>query len=99
MLLITGTFRISPERLAQARPTMEAMITASRREDGCITYSYAVDLLDGGLVHVIEAWRDQQALDAHFSSAHIARWRATWPMLGITDRDLTLHEASGSRPT
>jgi quinol monooxygenase YgiN len=99
MLLITGTFRVRPEKLAEARPVMEAMILASRAEDGCLGYAYAVDLLDSGLVHVAEAWRDQAALDAHFSSAHIARWRAAWSSLGITERNLTLHEVSGSRPT
>jgi quinol monooxygenase YgiN len=99
MLLITGTFRIRPEKLLEARPVMEAMILASRAEDGCHGYAYAVDLLDGRLVHVVEHWRDRAALDAHFASAHIARWRATWPTLGITDRDLTLHEVGGSRVT
>jgi quinol monooxygenase YgiN len=99
MLLITGTFRIRREKFAEARPVMETMILASRAEDGCVNYSYAVDLLDGGLVHVAEAWRDRAALDAHFASAHIARWRATWPTLGITDRNLMLHEVSASRAT
>ncbi|MFI0848603.1 putative quinol monooxygenase [Mesorhizobium sp. IMUNJ 23232] len=99
MLLITGTFRIRPEKFLEARPVMEAMILASRAEHGCLGYAYAVDLLDGGLVHVVEHWRDQAALSAHFSSAHIARWRATWPSLDITDRDLTLHEVGGSRAT
>ena len=99
MLLITGTFRIQPEKLLEARPVMEAMILASRAEDGCVSYSYAVDILDGGLVHVVEHWRDRAALDAHFASAHIARWRAAWPTLGITGRDLTLHEVSASRKT
>jgi quinol monooxygenase YgiN len=99
MLLITGTFRIGPDKLLEARPVMEAMILASSGEDGCLGYAYAVDLLDGGLVHVVEHWRDRAALDAHFASAHIARWRATWPTLGITGRDLTLHEVSDSRKT
>ncbi|MDQ6435135.1 putative quinol monooxygenase [Mesorhizobium sp. LHD-90] len=99
MLLITGTFRIRPEKFAEARPVMEAMILASRAEDGCVNYSYAVDLLDAGLVNVAEAWRDRESLDAHFASAHIARWRATWPSLGISGRDLTLHEVSSSWAT
>lgn len=99
MLLITGTFRIQPEKLAEARPVMEAMILASRAEDGCLGYAYAVDLLDDGLVHVVEYWRDKSALDVHFASAHIAHWRAAWPTLGISDRDLTLHEVSASCAT
>jgi quinol monooxygenase YgiN len=99
MLLIVGTFRIKPEMLSQARRAMESMIAASRKEAGCIQYSYAEDILEAGLIHVIKAWRDSAALGAHFASAHIARWRSTWPALGIADRDLTLHEVSSSRPT
>jgi quinol monooxygenase YgiN len=54
MLLITGTFRIPPERLAEARPAMAAMIAASRAEAGCLDYSYAEDLLEPGLIRVTD---------------------------------------------
>ena len=87
MLLITGTVRLPPERLADARPAMRAMIEASRAEDGCLGYSYAEDVLEPGLIRVTEMWRDQAALDAHFRSDHIAAWRAAWPQLGLRDRD------------
>ena len=90
MLLIIGTIRLPPDRLEQAKPAMERMISASRAEAGCLEYSYAQDVLDPGLIHVSEAWRDRTALDAHFKSAHIAEWRASWAELRIGDRKLTL---------
>ncbi|MDX8498707.1 putative quinol monooxygenase [Mesorhizobium sp. VK4C] len=99
MLLIIGTIRLPPERLAAARPAMERMITASRAEPGCLGYSYAQDVLDPGLIHVSEAWRDRAALDAHFKSGHIAEWRASWAELGIGDRKLTLYEAGEGTAT
>ncbi|KUM28852.1 antibiotic biosynthesis monooxygenase [Mesorhizobium loti] len=99
MLLIIGTIRVPPERLADARPAMERMISASRAEPGCLAYSYAQDVLDPGLIHVSEAWRDRAALDAHFKSGHIAEWRASWVELGIGDRKLTLYEAGEGTPT
>ncbi|PBB38325.1 MULTISPECIES: putative quinol monooxygenase [unclassified Mesorhizobium] len=95
MLLIIGTIRLPPDRLEQARPAMERMISASRAEAGCLAYSYAQDVLDPGLIHVSEAWRDRAALELHFKSAHIAEWRASWAELGIGDRKLTLYEAGG----
>jgi quinol monooxygenase YgiN len=55
--------------------------------------------LEAGLIHVSEAWSDSQVLEAHFASDHLARWRAMWPSLNITGRDLALHEVSASRPT
>ncbi len=72
MLLIIGTVRVPPDGLEQAKPAMQRMISASRAEPGCLGYSYAQDVLDAGLIHVSEAWRDRAALEAHFKSAHIA---------------------------
>ncbi|RUU11707.1 antibiotic biosynthesis monooxygenase [Mesorhizobium sp. USDA-HM6] len=99
MLLIIGTIRVPPDRLADARPTMERMISASRAEPGCLAYSYAQDVLDAGLIHVSEIWSDRAALDAHFKSSHIAEWRASWAELGIGDRNLTLYEAGEGAAT
>ena len=98
MLLIIGTVRLPLAKLAEAKPVMERMISASRAEPGCIEYSYAQDVLDAGLIHVKEVWRDRAALDAHFASLHIASWRASWPTLGIADRNLLLHEIGEPEP-
>ncbi len=81
MLLIVGTVRLPPENLAKAREAMQRMISASRAEDGCVDYGYAADILEPGLIHVKEMWRDRASLDRHFASAHIAEWRAARPGL------------------
>lgn len=99
MLLIVGTIRLPPENITEARPVMARMVRASRGEDGCMEYAYAEDILELGLVHVKELWSDQEALDRHFASAHIAEWRANWPGLGITDRHLRVYDVGDARPT
>ena len=96
-LLIAGTVRVPPENLARFKPHMERMLAASRAEDGCLTYSYAIDVADPGLVRVFEAWRDQGAIDAHFQTAHMAEWRAAWPQFGVSDRNLSLYEVASER--
>ena len=92
MIIVVGSFRIPPSMIEVVRPVMEAMITASRAEEGCIEYAYALDVLDEGLVRVSEKWRDREALEAHFRTAHIAEWRAQVSALAISERDLTAHE-------
>lgn len=99
MLLIVGTVRLPADRLETARTAMEQMILASRAEPGCLDYAYAEDLLDPGLIRVTERWVDQGSLDRHFASAHIAAWRATWPLLGIGERDLVVYDVSSARAT
>jgi quinol monooxygenase YgiN len=99
MLLIVGTVRLPPEKLADSRPAMERMILASRVERGCVEYGYAADVLDPGLIHVKEMWTDRACLADHFASRHIADWRASWPRLGITDRNLRLYEVDEPQAT
>jgi quinol monooxygenase YgiN len=99
VLLVTGTFRLPATRLAAASDAMRAMIEASRAEDGCVEYGYAEDVLDPGLIHVREIWRDLAALDRHLASAHLQRWRGTWEDLEIGERDLRRHELGGGVPT
>ncbi|MDP1736755.1 MAG: putative quinol monooxygenase [Caulobacter sp.] len=98
MILVIGTVRLPPENIALARPAMATMVAASRAEDGCLEYAYSEDLLVPGLVRVTEAWRDREALAAHFRTVHMAAWRAVFPTLNITDRDLSLYEAGDPEP-
>lgn len=99
MLVIIGTVRLPPEKLEQARPVMERMVSASRTEPGCLEYSYAQDVFDAGLIRITEVWSSRAALDAHFAAPHLASWRSSWPALGIGDRNLVLYEAGEPKPT
>lgn len=98
-LVVAGTFRIPPQNLEAFRPHMQAMLQASRAEDGCLEYSYAEDVAEPGLIRVFELWRDQAALDAHLQTAHIAAWRSQWPAFGAGERRLTIYEVTAQRPT
>jgi quinol monooxygenase YgiN len=96
-VIIAGTVRVPAENLAGLKPHMARMLAASRAEDGCLTYSYAEDVAEPGLIRVFEAWRDQAALDAHFKTPHMAEWRSAWPRFGVSDRRLSLYEIAAER--
>ncbi len=91
MIVIEGSIRTAD--IARARPLMLAMIAASRGEPGCIDYAYAVDLLDPNLIRVSERWASRAHLAAHAASPHIKAWRAAWPEIGVSERNLRLYEA------
>ena len=92
MIVIIGSFRVPPSMIDIVRPVMETMIRASRAEDGCIEYAYALDVLDEGLIRVSEKWRDRDALEAHFRTAHIAEWRAQISALAMSERERAAYE-------
>ena len=97
-LIIAGTVRVPPHNVEVLRPHMLTMMAASRAEDGCAVYGYAEDVAEPGLIHIFEVWRDQAAVDAHFKTAHMARWRAAGSELGVSDRRLIAYEVAGERP-
>ncbi|WP_426164792.1 putative quinol monooxygenase [Sandarakinorhabdus sp. DWP1-3-1] len=99
MLLIVGTIRLPPARLADARAAMRTMIETSRAEPGCLHYSYAEDVLDAGLMHITELWDSRAHLQAHFRSDHIAAWRSHWADLEISGRNLRLYEVGEGEAT
>lgn len=92
MVIVMGTVRVDPAAIETLRPAMEAMLAASRAEDGCLDYAYALDLVEPGLVRVSERWTTREALEAHFRTPHMAAWRAA--LAGqVRERDIKLHEA------
>lgn len=99
VILLAGSFRLlDPAREAGAREAMARMVAASRTEDGCLAYSFAEDVLEPGLIHVFELWRDQAALDMHRAAPHFRAFRESWAELGIGGRDMRMAEIEMPRP-
>jgi quinol monooxygenase YgiN len=98
MLLVIGTIRVAPEAVARMRPVMEELAAATRQEDGCIEYGCAEDLLDPGLIHVKEIWRDQVALDRHRDTPHTARAREAMGGLSLLGGGLQICDVEEFRP-
>lgn len=65
MIFIRGTSRFAPGEIERLRPQLSAYIDFVRQQDGCIDYSYAVDLQDPDCIHIIESWRDEAAQAAY----------------------------------
>ena len=98
MILILGTVKLAHDKLEGARQAMERMVCASRAEEGCIDYSYAQDVLDPETIHVIEKWRDHDAVRFHFATPHMSEWRGVMGSLGLNGRDLKMFETDEGAP-
>jgi quinol monooxygenase YgiN len=96
-VIVAGTFRVPAERFAGIRPHLEAVIAATREEEGCLAYSYAVDVADPELIRVFEQWRDQACLDAHFQAPHMLAWQKARTEHGFHDRQISSHDVAASR--
>lgn len=81
MIVVAGKISVKPERRDEARRAALAMVEATRREAGCISYAFYADLVDPGTFFVFEEWESDAALAAHFQSAHMARFQQEVPAL------------------
>lgn len=97
MIIVTGELRLTPENMERARPHMRTVITANRKEDGCLLFAFGEDVLEPGMIRIVERWRDWQALAAHDRAPHVLTWRAALKEIGIISRDLMAHEATNAR--
>lgn len=89
MIFVIATFKTPlkdrDELLAASRPCIEA----TRKEDGCLSYDLHQSVSDPDQVVFVERWRDREALELHFQSAHLAAWkRAAGPL--IVDRSVEI---------
>ena len=58
MILVTGHVRLAPGNVEPARPHMRNVLEATRNEPGCILYAFGEDVLDPGLIRIVERWQD-----------------------------------------
>jgi len=94
MVVVIGEFRLPSNRIEEARPIMRKVIEATLTEAGCISYSYAHDTLDQGLIRVSEAWESAEHLTAHLQTRHMQIWTEEREKLGLTGRELTRYEVT-----
>jgi len=88
MLIIAGEIRMEPGTRDQFFEAVAPMVAATLDEPGCRTYAFTPDPNDGDLVRLYELWDDDDALQGHFESQHMAEWRARSARLPVTARNL-----------
>lgn len=76
MLIVLARAKVGGGVLATARAAIAEMVAASNAEEGCLAYAFTQDLLDPSILHIVEKWRDEAALAAHFATPHMAAFGA-----------------------
>ncbi|MFD9044768.1 putative quinol monooxygenase [Streptomyces bottropensis] len=67
-------------------------------EPGCLDYAMTADPGSAQRIRVYERWASQEALDAHFTTAHIKDFRAAVAGLTRVEVSLQAHTVAASHP-
>ena len=77
-LMIVVEFELKPQHAGDFIKLMKSHAELSRAEDGCQQFDVLLPGEDQSRVLLVEAWRDQPALDVHMKLPAMARLRETW---------------------
>jgi quinol monooxygenase YgiN len=98
MIIVTGQVRFAEGEIARLAPAFKMNIQATRAEPGCARYVYAADLADPNLLHVIEEWSDEEAMDAHMNTPHMADLMTAMGSAKIEAIGINAYEAHFLKP-
>ena len=71
MIILGVTLPIKPDRLGEAEEIALRMVAETRKEEGCLAYTFHAPLDDPNTFFVYEEWATQESLDSHGSSKHM----------------------------
>ena len=94
MLVISGEIRVAPESRIKAVAAMTRVEQATRKEEGCLTYTFYADLEDANTFRIFEEWESDAALAAHFKAPHIAAFRAEMTEVKVLSRQIKRYEVT-----
>jgi len=72
MLIVSAEVQVAEGAIDQAREALRTMERETRREEGCLTYAFSLDITDPTTLRIFERWESMTALSAHFKTPHMA---------------------------
>ena len=94
MIIVAGEVVVGEGAVEQARDALVAMQTETRREAGCLAYSFSVEIGDATRIHIFERWESMAALEAHFKTPHMASFGAAIARIRPSAMDIQAYEVA-----
>jgi quinol monooxygenase YgiN len=98
MLIVAAEVRVTDGAIDQARDALRTMEQETRREAGCLTYVFSVDLSDPTTLRIFERWESMAALSAHFKTPHMADFSQAVARIRPTSMSVKVYEVARELP-
>jgi quinol monooxygenase YgiN len=98
MIVIAGHFVLDPAKRDAAIAAAREMQAETRKERGCISYTFTADLEQPGGFRIFEEWESEAALYAHFGAPHMAKFQQAVGGLGVREMKVQRYEVSKVGP-
>ena len=81
MIVIAGTIPVKPECKEEAYKLASLLEQETRKEPGCLMYTFYADQTDPNLFFIFEEWDSEEALQKHFQTEHMKQFLQQAPNL------------------
>lgn len=98
MIVVLGELKVAEGAVDGVKDAIATMETESRREPGCHTYAFSVDVSDPTMVRIAEVWESMADLQAHFSTPHMAAFGAALGNLEVQSMEVKAYELGAAVP-
>ena len=98
MIVIAGHVVLDPKQSEPAAQAAREMMSETRKERGCISYTFSADLEEPGRFRIFEEWESDEALKAHFAAPHMARFQKAVGGLGVREMKVQRYDVSKVGP-
>ena len=93
MIIVTGQVRFAEGEIERLTPAFKMNVHATRGEAGCARYAYGVDVADPDLMHIVEEWSDEEAVNTHMNTPHMAELMTALGSAKIEGINIVAYEA------
>jgi len=75
MVVVNAIVSTSADDISALKDAIGVMEKASRQEDGCLDYTFSVEVSDPNTLRITEKWETVEALQAHMATPHMAEFQ------------------------
>ncbi len=98
MLIVAGSITMHDGGRDAFLAAVAPMVASTLQERGCHEYAFTPDPNDENRILLYELWEDQEALDGHFASEHMAQWQTDSKGLPVAGADIKKYTISEVGP-
>lgn len=92
MLIVAAELSIEAGATDAVKEELRTMETESRKESGCQTYAFSIDVNDPETLRITERWDSMDDLKAHFQTPHMAAFGAAMAQIKPKGMDVKVYE-------
>ena len=98
MLIVAAEVVVEEGAVNGVQDALSTMEGETRKEAGCLTYAFSIDINDPTMVRIFERWESMAALAAHFKTPHMAAFGAALSVIEPKSMDVKVYEVEKEVP-